>query len=124
MSGIRERKEFNFLVGDNISDEERAFFIKLIEELDGTSPPFTELPDSTTFPDILALAGVFQSKTLARKNGWGLRQEATFKSSKDFRMCFVNEAGMFIPLGFIDFWAGKGKTIRVTIFKTGLDIDD
>ena len=116
MSGVRELKEFNFLIGDNLSDRDEPIF-------DGET--VMRLPSDTTFPDILMIAGVFQSKSLARKNGWGDKEVASFNVG-NVKGAFhvIGKPGFFIPIGWTDFWTGKGKTIRISILKMDVDTNE
>lgn len=104
-----EEKEFNILIGDFVDETAKALFDEDDE--------FISLPDDTLMPHILAQAGVFESANLARKNGWGNKREPKFKWSERHKCDVVSEPGLFVPEGFTDFVAGKGKTTRITIFK-------
>jgi hypothetical protein len=108
-----ENKEWNFVIGDGVlATDDNLFF--------GPLEPGEEvvrlLPD-VTFDTILMAAGVFPSKTAARKNGWNANQEATFRWLDRKQIDVVDEPGLLIPIGFTDFRAGKGKLIRITILK-------
>ena len=111
-------KEFNFLVGDHVSDQDRDLFFGPL----GPDDVFMVMPDRITFPEILKIAGIFPSTSAARKNGWGTQQEATFKNFPRRLSQLVDEPGLWIPEGFTDFFSGKGKVTRITVLKITLDI--
>lgn len=108
-----ERTEHNFLIGEGVQEADHDLFFGPLTAQD----VFQVLPEGTTMPDILLLAGVFDSKTAARKNGWGHKAPAQF-THNDRKWCnVVSTPGLFVPEGFTDFRAGKGKVTRITILK-------
>jgi len=111
-------KEWNFLIGDRWTtpDWEVLFGPLNRDEF------FLEPPDQITFPEILKLTGVFPSTTAARKNGWGECRLATFKNFPRRLSTLVDKPGLWIPEGFTDFFAGKGKATRITILKMTLTL--
>jgi hypothetical protein len=78
--------EYNFIKTDRETDKD-LFFGPLKED-----DQFIDILNNWSMADIMFLAGIFKSKTEARKNGWN-------KS---------------IEKGFSDFYAGKLRT-RITI---------
>lgn len=106
-----ERKSFWFWVGE--------FCDKQVWANDITPEDIAiDLPGTTMFPEVLVLAGVFTSKTEARKNGWGSDTIATFKAwSQDWRIQVPDKPGLIIPEGFTFFNAGKGKSIEIVVVK-------
>lgn len=108
-----EFREWNFLIGDHWLESDKEGIFGPLRPGD----EFVEFASEVTFPEILVLTGVFSSKTEARNNGWGEKREATFKWVDRLKSCVVETPGLFIPNGFTDFRAGKGKLTRITIWK-------
>lgn len=106
-----ERKSFWFWIGD--------FCCKELWAADITEDDIViELPGTATFPEVLVLAGIFSSKTEARKNGWGEDRIATFKPWSQNRLIHVaDQPGMIIAEGFTFFCAGRGKSIEIVCVK-------
>jgi hypothetical protein len=83
------RIDINVLVGD-IQLSDRELFFGPLEDID----VWIELSVNVRWPDVMVAAGVFTSKSQARKNGW----------DKD------------VDAGFTDITVGKLKH-RITILK-------
>lgn len=75
-SGIKSKHiDVNVLVGDLPNSDRDLFF----GPLDG-SEIWIELPIEAKWPDVMAAAEVFPSKSQARKNGWDKELELEFSA--------------------------------------------
>lgn len=107
------QQDWNILIGNQVLKSDRELFFGPLNEAE----QFLEMPDDTTMPDILALTGIFPSKSQARKNGWGENRIATFIRNERKGFDLPWHCGMIVPHGFTDFRGGKGKVTRITILK-------
>ena len=108
-----ENTEWCFVIGSGVLETDNNLFFGPLEP---DEEVVRLLPDAT-FDTVLVAAGVFPSKTAARKNGWNANQEPTFRWLDRKGIDVVDRPGLLIPDGFTDFRAGKGKLIRITILK-------
>ena len=114
MKGTVEQTDINILIGSGVTAADRDLFFGPLESED----KFHVLVDESSMCDILVVAGIFDSKTSARKNGWGKQQPAAFKQNVRIHDAdVVFQSGMIVPNGFTIFRAGKGKAVRIAILK-------
>jgi hypothetical protein len=110
MSRTLEQTSWNFMWGEGVDWENDAdlFFGPLTPDEFVNAMPGDMI-------DILVTAGVFPSKTAARKNGWAADCEPILRWKDRGSFCVVATPGRRVPKGFTLFRCGKGKSTEIAI---------
>lgn len=105
--------QFNCLIGNQWLESDKDLFFGPLHNSD----IFLFFENDVTFPELLVAVGLFDSKNIARKNGWDAKRIATFSWNAKLMCDTISQPGLFIPDGWTDFRAAKGKTKRISILK-------
>jgi hypothetical protein len=109
--GIVAHTSWNFIQGDGVLSSDHDLFFGPFDPGEGV-----EILEGDML-DVLVITGVFPSKNIARKNGWGAEQEPTFRWKDRGLMFVVDTPGRSVPNGFTLFRAGKGKATEIAILR-------
>lgn len=111
-----ESSSWNIMIGmGHEPDDHELFFGDVSGIISEDDRAFSSGADDIDMIDIMVLVGVFPSKTIARKNGWGEDREPTFQWKERGHFCVVQAPGRRVPKGFTLFRAGKGKATEIAI---------